>query len=284
MMFRGAALGILALCGTATMAIAQDCPGHPDALGTSRVIYVDPADHPKVGSIQYGETLPLADHEVVLTFDDGPSRTNTPPILDALRAECVKATFFIVGSMAHNAPALVKRAYDEGHSIGTHSQNHPLNLSHLAPATAWGEMENGIASVTKALGEGRTVAPFMRFPALDRTRALEQKAIARGIMIWSVDVYADDWMRISPQEVVRRPLERLEQAGKGIVLFHDIHARTVAALPEFLKGLKQRGFKIVHVVPLGAGQAKTETASADWHALDRSRLEPAKMRAPHQSN
>ena len=277
MAYRGIALAILAICVAATMSAAHECPGNPEALGTSRVIYVDPAAHARVGSIQYKETLPLADHEVILTFDDGPSRVNTPLVLNALRAECVKATFFMVGSMAHNAPAIVKRAYDEGHAIGTHSQNHPLNLSHLAPSTAWAEMENGVVSVTKALGAGRTIAPFMRFPALSRTNELEQKAIAHGLMIWSADIYADDWMRISAAEVVRRPLERLEEAGKGIVLFHDIHTRTVAALPEFLKGLKQRGFKVVHVMPAGPGQSMTETASAQWHALDRSRLHiPAK--------
>ena len=285
MVFRVLGVCVLALWAAMTMSVADECPGHPDALGTSRVLYVDPAEHPLLGSVQYRETLPLADHEVVITFDDGPSRSDTPKILDELRAECVKATFFMVGSMAQKAPAVVKRVYDEGHSIGTHSQHHPLHLSHFAPAAAWAEMQNGILSVTKALGDGRTLAPFMRFPALDRTHALEQKAISQGLMIWSADMYADDWMRISPAEVVRRPLERLERAGRGMVLFHDIHSRTVAALPEFLKGLKQRGFKVVHVVPAGVGQPKTETASAQWRALDRSLLGvPANMRLTHHTN
>jgi peptidoglycan-N-acetylglucosamine deacetylase len=285
MMLRKLAIFPVLLCALATpSAAAAECPGHPDALGTARVLYVDPADHPLIGSIQYRETLPLADHEVVLSFDDGPSSQNTPRVLDILRSECVRATFFSVGAMAHNAPAILRRAYDEGHSIGSHSQNHPLNLPHLPPDVAWKEMEDGIASVTRALGTGRTIAPFLRFPALNRTSDLELKALASGLMVWSADIYADDWLLITPEEVARRPLERLRNAGKGIVLFHDIHARTVAALPAFLAGLKRDGFKIVHVAPAGGTRSKTVTASAQWHALDRSLLGlPANMQAMHRN-
>jgi peptidoglycan-N-acetylglucosamine deacetylase len=143
---------------------------------------------------------------------------------------------------------------------------------------AWQEMADGIASVTKALGNGRMIAPFVRFPALNRTGDLELRAMADGLMVWSTDIYADDWMHITPEEVSRRPLERLQQAGKGIVLFHDIQARTVAALPEFIKGLKQNGFRVVHVVAASGTNKKTMTSNADWHAIDHALLSlPAKM-------
>jgi peptidoglycan/xylan/chitin deacetylase (PgdA/CDA1 family) len=272
MVVRQVMAGLLALCAAAATASAGDCPGHPGALGTSRVLYVDPADHPLIGSIQYRETLPLADHEVVLTFDDGPSVTNTARVLAILSAECVKATFFAVGAMAQHAPALLRRAYDEGHTIGSHSQTHPLNLSHIPPQAAWQEMTDGIAALTAALGKGRQLAPFLRFPALNRTSDLEVKAMAAGQMVWSADVYADDWLHITPEEVARRPLERLAQAGRGILLLHDIQGRTVAALPHILAGLKQGGFKVVHVAPAGGGASKTATKAGDWHALDRSLL------------
>jgi peptidoglycan-N-acetylglucosamine deacetylase len=272
MMVRQVMAGLIALCATVATALAGDCPGRADALGTSRVLYVDPADHPLIGSIQYRETLPLADHEVVITFDDGPSVTNTARVLDMLRAECVKATFFAVGAMAHNSPALLRRAYDEGHTIGSHSQSHPLNLSHMPPEAAWQEMADGITTLTRALGKGRQLAPFLRFPALNRTSDLELKAMAAGQMVWSADVYADDWMHITPDEVARRPLERLAQAGRGVLLLHDIQTRTVAALPQILRGLKQGGFKVVHVAPAGGGEAKTATAAGAWHALNRSLL------------
>ena len=96
---------------------ATDCPGNPNALGTSRVIAVSPTEYPRVGSMQYRGTLPLNDHEVVLTFDDGPSSPSTIRVLDILKAECVQATFFVVGGMAERYPSLVRRAYEDGHSL-----------------------------------------------------------------------------------------------------------------------------------------------------------------------
>ena len=61
---------------------AENCPGNPDALGTSRTIVVDPSEHPRIGTMQYEETLPLRDHEVVLTFDDGPLPPRSSQVLD----------------------------------------------------------------------------------------------------------------------------------------------------------------------------------------------------------
>jgi len=82
------------------VALAGECPGHPDALGTERIIAVDPAEHARIGAMQYRETLPLADKEVVLTFDDGPLPPYTARILQTLASECVKATFFMIGRQA----------------------------------------------------------------------------------------------------------------------------------------------------------------------------------------
>ena|SRR5262245_28205531 len=80
---------LVLLIGTAN---AEQCP--PGALGVSRTLVVDPNEHARVGSMQYPETLPLNDHEVVLTFDDGPLPRYTNPVLETLASECVKATFF----------------------------------------------------------------------------------------------------------------------------------------------------------------------------------------------
>jgi len=88
---------ILASVGASTSSLAMDCNGKPDALGVSRVMAVDPREHPRVGTMQYPETLPLADHKVVITFDDGPSARYTDRILEVLASECVKATFFYGG-------------------------------------------------------------------------------------------------------------------------------------------------------------------------------------------
>ena len=100
LIFAGLAVGL-------TAAAASDCPDRPGALGVSRTIVVDPREHGRIGTMSYAETLPLADKEVVLTFDDGPIPPRTDKILAILAAECVKATYFIVGTMAREYPHLV---------------------------------------------------------------------------------------------------------------------------------------------------------------------------------
>src|ERR1700687_2172524 len=127
---------------------AAECPGNPDALGTSRTIVVDPTEHPRVGTMQYRETLPLQDHEVVLTFDDGPLPPRSTKVLEILASECVKATFFLVGRMARSFPDLVRRIHDAGHTIGTHSESHPLSFNRMSVQRAEQEINDGIASVT----------------------------------------------------------------------------------------------------------------------------------------
>src|SRR5262249_38683176 len=94
--------------------------------------------------------------------------------------------------------------------------------------------------------------------------AIEQYLAGRSIMTWSADFPADDWKHISSDKVLQKALERLEAKGRGILLLHDIHDRTVAALPRLLKELKARGYKIVHVVPATAKLAKTPTDPAQW--------------------
>ena len=140
-------------------AYAEQCPGNPGAIGTSRVISIDPTALRQVGTAQYAQTLPLRDHENVLSFDDGPSPVTTAKVLDALAAECVRANFFIVGEHAEERPDLVRRAYREGHTIGTHSQTH-ADLTRLSFAGVMREIDDGIRSVQAALGPNMMVAPM----------------------------------------------------------------------------------------------------------------------------
>lgn len=255
-------------CATAMLsaiaAHAADCPGNLDALGTSRTIVVDPKEHPRIGTMQYGETLPLEDHEVVLTFDDGPLPAHTNAVLDILAAQCVKATFFMVGRMAKEFPQDVRRVHDAGHTIGTHSENHPTFFGKLAPERMAAEIDDGIAHVSAALGDPSQLAPFFRIPGLRRGDMLEAELGKRDLMTWSADFPADDWRHISSAQVVHFALSRLEAKGKGVLLLHDIQARTQAALPVILRELKARGYRIVHVVPATAERPKTVTDRAQW--------------------
>ena len=227
-----------------------NCPGHPDALGTSRVLALDPAEYPRIGRMQYADSLPLNDKEVVLTFDDGPLPPHSNQILDILASQCVKATYFLVGEMARAFPATVRRIYEEGHTIGTHSDDHPTRFGQLPVEKIRREIDWGISDVSAALGDPKYLAPFFRIPGLARSDIVEKELAARGLAVFSSDTDADDWHhRIGGKQIVALAMRRLEARGKGILLLHDIHPATVAALPGLLKELKDKGFHIVQVVP-----------------------------------
>lgn len=245
-------------------ASAANCPGHPDAIGTSRTIVVDPRAHPIIGTMQYGKTLPLEDHEVVLTFDDGPLPKYSNQILDILAAHCAKATFFLVGRQANDNPEGVRKVRDAGHTVATHSQNHPVGMDRLPLDRSKQEIEQGIASVTAALADGTAPAPFLRIPGLRVNDGIEQFAASKGLQIWSADFPADDWRDVSANRVYDLAMQRLERKGKGILLLHDIQARTVEALPRILRELKARGYRIVHVVPATPDRPATPTEPQQW--------------------
>jgi peptidoglycan/xylan/chitin deacetylase (PgdA/CDA1 family) len=229
---------------------SANCPGRPDALGTSRVLAIDPAQYPRIGSMQYPDSLPLNDKEVVLTFDDGPILPHSNQILDILASQCVKATYFLVGEMARAFPATVRRIYEEGHTIGTHSEDHPTRFGQLPVEKMRHEIDWGISDVSAALGDPKYLAPFFRIPGLARSDLVESELAARGLSVFSSDTDADDWHhRISGQQIIALAMRRLEARGKGILLLHDIHPATVAALPGLLKELKDKGFHIVQVAP-----------------------------------
>jgi len=245
-------LSCLALMSVASISFAQECPSNPQAIGTSRVIVADPGVLRRVGTVQYPQTLPLKDHEVVLTFDDGPNPETTGKVLDALAAQCVQANFFIVGARAKAAPELVRRAYEDGHTIGTHTQTH-ASLGELPLVDAEKEISDGLDSTNAALRGLGAAAPFFRAPYLATTPGVEQFLAEHDVMLWSIDIDPEDWQPLSPDELVERILSRLEKRRSGIVLMHDVQPHTAAAVPKLLVELKARGYSIVHVV---AGKAE----------------------------
>jgi peptidoglycan-N-acetylglucosamine deacetylase len=248
---------ILAIAAIAAVvplsAVAQPCPGNPNALGTERVLAVDAASTPRVGRKQFPSTLPLQRKELVLTFDDGPWPGTTPKILDALRNECVRATFFLLGRNVEAHPEIARRAMAEGHSLGHHTFSHPL-LARLALARAEAEINRGIAEDEFALyGRRRSdpTTPFFRFPGFAANAALLDRLQTRHIVVFGADIWASDWLPLGPAEELRLLLARIERAGSGIVLLHDTKAQTAQMLPALLRELKRRGYRIVHVVPAG---------------------------------
>jgi peptidoglycan/xylan/chitin deacetylase (PgdA/CDA1 family) len=232
---------------------AAECP-RKDALGTSRVLAMDPATSPRVGLKSFPQTLALDDREVVLTFDDGPWPGTTPKVLAALAQECVHATFFLIGKPASEHPGLVRRLAAEGHTIAHHTWTHH-NLKYMKPEAAIGEIDKGIAAVETALhGKATTTpsTPFFRCPFFDMTPATLDVLQKRGIAVFGADLWASDWIPMTPAQQLKLLTERLQIARKGIILLHDPKAQTAAMLPAFLRYLRDNRYRVVHLVPAGA--------------------------------
>jgi peptidoglycan/xylan/chitin deacetylase (PgdA/CDA1 family) len=239
----------LAAAVTVSTAAHGACPA--DALGTARVLTVDPAAYPRVGRKHFPQTLPLRPKEVVLTFDDGPEPGSTERVLDALKHECVKAAFFVLGRASAAHPTLVRRELSEGHTIAHHSFGHPI-LDRMTAEAAKAEIDHGFAAVDTALygkAERSPVTPFFRFPGFASNQALLDHLERRQIAVFGADLWASDWNPMTPAQQLALVLDRLEQTRGGILLFHDPRAQTAAMLPAFLRALKSRGYSVVHVIP-----------------------------------
>jgi peptidoglycan/xylan/chitin deacetylase (PgdA/CDA1 family) len=229
---------------------ASECP-RPGTLGISRVLRVNVATTPRVGLKEFTQTLPLRDHEVVLTFDDGPWPSTTPKVLAALASECVQATYFLIGQLASEHPELVRRIAAEGHTVGHHTWTH-RSLMRIPPGEATGEIDRGISAVEMALHSVATKVPstpFFRFPGFESTPAILDKLQSRGIVVFGADLWASDWNPMTPGQEFKLITDRLKTAGRGIILFHDSKARTAAMLPAFLRYLRDNHYRVVHIVP-----------------------------------
>ncbi|WP_071916559.1 polysaccharide deacetylase family protein [Bradyrhizobium japonicum] len=241
---------VTALLAGSAATNSANCP-RQYALGTSRVLAVDAKTYPRVGLGSFPETLPLADHEVVLTFDDGPRPPNTEKVLTALAQECVRATFFLVGRSSAAFPELVRRIATQGHTVAHHSWSHPM-MSKIPLEQAREDIDRGIAADELALNGISIKTPsthFFRFPYFDSPPAVLDHLKSRGIAVFGADLWASDWENITPDQELRNLIERLTTARKGIILLHDAQARTAAMMPAFLRYLHENEYRIVHLVP-----------------------------------
>ena len=213
------------------------------------------------GGALAGRTLQIAStadivlkpREVVLTFDDGPRAGKTPAILDTLDSFGVKATFLMLGSAARANPQLARQVARRGHTVGSHTYDH-VDLGKLSRQQAIAEIVRGETAVSEALeGAGAGLSPFFRFPYLSETGFLRTSLLQGDIVVLDVDIDSKDYYRDSPETVAARTLARLDARGSGIILFHDIHQRTVDMLPAFLAELEARGYSVVRLAPRSTG-------------------------------
>jgi peptidoglycan-N-acetylglucosamine deacetylase len=244
------AFGWLVLAGFAVLsapsANAAACDT-PAALGVARTIEIDATNGPLFGVLTRfpREQTMLRPREVVLTFDDGPMPWVTKSILDTLDRHCTKATFFSVGRMAMAYPETVRSVLARGHTLGTHTWSHPLNLKRLKPDASIAEIDRGFAAVSAAAGQ--PIAPFFRFPGLSDSGTMLSHLQRRHVATFTVDVVSNDSFIADPNRLIRETLAKIEAHQGGIVLFHDIKVSTAKALPTILSELKSRGFRVVHL-------------------------------------
>lgn len=212
-----------------------------DALGTSRVLQM-----PRAGAAFGGPhgRLPLVANEVVLTFDDGPKPGSTERVLQALQAECARATFFMNGEPMLQHPTLAQRVRAEGHSVAMHGYKHSA-FGELAPKDQLADLEAMQKAYRYVIG-GEPAA--WRFPYLAETPTLREALGQQKVTVLAVEVGLEDWVPgKTPEMMAERLLATLRQTAGGIVLLHDVQDQTAAALPLMLRRLKQDGWKLVHL-------------------------------------
>lgn len=224
----------------------EACASGGDGIGLSRIVEVDAAGGPSFGRTVSGHHDFLDKGEIVLTFDDGPLKTHTRTILKALAEHCTKATFFMVGRMVVSDPAMVREVSAAGHTVGAHTWSH-ARLPSLSKDKMEEEIELSFSALSQAL-EG-DVAPFFRFPYLSFNKTSTDYLKQRNIANFTIDIDSRDFRTKDAATVERTVLAQLADRGKGIILFHDIQPSTAKALSGLLTKLKERGFKVVHVVP-----------------------------------
>ncbi len=220
---------------------------NPNALGIGRTVEIDTTGGPGFGFEHFKQLDFLRDHEVVLTFDDGPWPVNTPSVLKTLAEECTTGIFFPIGKHATYHPEILKQVAAAGHTIGAHTWSH-ANLSNkkLNEDQRKEEIEKGFSAVKWALGTAPS--PFFRFPALQHPPEMVTYLGSRNIAIFSCDLDSFDFKASKPQTVIDTVMRKVDKLGKGIILMHDFQKHTAEALPELLHRLKAGGFKVVKMI------------------------------------
>jgi len=224
-------------------AMARPC-ANPNALGITRTVEVDTTGGPGFGFQHFKQLDFLADHEVVLTFDDGPWQGHTQAVLKALADECTTGIFFAIGKHATFYPDVLKQVAAAGHTVGTHTWSHAnLNKKTMTEQQQKDEIEKGVSAVAWALGA--PPAPFFRFPELQHPPGMVTYLGDRNVAIFSCDLDSFDFRAQKPEQIVENVMTKLDKQGKGIILMHDFQKHTGEALPTLLARLKVEGYKVV---------------------------------------
>lgn len=188
-----------------------------------------------------------------LTFDDGPSSV-TSKILDTLKQENIKASFFVLGNNVEARPEMVKRMYDEGHFIGIHGTSHVYSQIYQSPQSVLDEYNMCNEKIKNALGEQEYNPHLFRFPGgLVGGKYAEVKAQAKELLLQN-NIEHVDWNalngdaetnKLSPEFEIQRLQETTDGKNSVVILMHDAQAKSVTAdtLPQIISYLKEQGYE-----------------------------------------
>lgn len=175
---------------------------------------------------------------IAITFDDGPSSTCTPVLLDGLKERGVKATFFLIGENAEKNPELVKRLYEEGYLIGNHTYHH-VEITKVSNEVAYQEIMDADDVIYSITGKH---TEYMRPPFGLWQRSLELDLEVMPVM-WTIDPL--DWTTENVDEIVNKVVTEAEE--NDIILLHDCYMSSVEAALRIIDILQERGFEFVTV-------------------------------------
>src|SRR5215813_8998402 len=186
---------------------------------------------------------------VVLTFDDGPHSRYTDEILATLKKYNARALFFDVGrnlgtvNLQNNVNLsansnVSKRVLEAGHLLANHSYSHP-DLTKLSPADRSREINNTILLLEKVIG-AKPILFRPPYGAKNASVTKEVESLGLKSILWTLD--SMDWADPIPESIVQRVLAQVAASKKGVLLMHDIHKQSVAALPRILEELSKQGY------------------------------------------
>jgi len=214
---------------------------------------------------------------IAMTFDDGPSATLTPKLLDLLAAHHIKATFFVIGENVAEHPEIVARAAREGHEIASHSWSHP-NFGKMSQEGVRSQLQRTDDAIKSAIGKSPTLLRPPYGSITEREKKWIHDEFGYDIILWDVDPL--DWKRPGPAVVRNRILK--ETRPGSIVLSHDIHPGTVEAMPSTFDELEAKGFKFVTVSEL-IDMATPVTPHPKAEAADKTATKVAPPAVPASS-
>lgn len=175
---------------------------------------------------------------ITLTFDDGPNAQTTPRLLNILKENGVTATFFIVGSSVKGNEKILKRMVKEGHELASHTFSHP-NITTISSQ----KLQNEIFKTDRAIYKASGILPKNFRPPYGEINRNTAKIVNKPAIYWTIDTR--DWESHNPVKI--NQIVSQNASNGAIILMHDIHSTTVAAVPQMIKNLKKQGYTFVTI-------------------------------------